>query len=162
MSYMFRRYSGWRLAELERLDAIGHAGHVKLKMPRGDIMAAMVTIVEQLNRDAKQMQSIVDCFDKCGFALTLDVPDESLGVDEEVWMSQLPNFKAWIASLSEKSLYKHLLESLNHSSGTMEGESIIDDLTEADMELELGQIEVNDAFDAHLADALAGFSDDEF
>ena len=76
--------------------------------------------------------------------------------------SELPNFKAWIASLSEKSLYKHLLESLNHSSGTMEGESIIDDLTEADMELELGQIEVNDAFDAHLADALAGFSDDEF
>ena len=44
----------------------------------------------------------------------------------------------------------------------MEGESIIDDLTEAEMELELGQIEVNDAFDAHLADALAGFSDDEF
>ena len=125
-------------------------------------MAAMVTIVEQLNRDAKQMQSIVDCFDKCCFALTLDVPDESLGVDEEVWMSQLPNFKAWIASLSEKSLYKHLLESLNHSSGTMEGESIIDDLTEADMELELGQIEVNDAFDAHLADALAGSPDDEF
>ena len=41
----------------------------------------------------------------------------------------------------------------------MEGESIIDDLTEADMELELGQIEVNDA---HLADALAGLSDDEF
>ena len=38
-------------------------------------------------------------------------------------------------------------------------QSIIDDLTEADMELELGQIEVNDA---HLADALAGLSDDEF
>ena len=30
---------------------------------------------------------------------------------------------------------------------------------ESDMELELGQIEVNDA---HLADALAGLSDDEF
>ena len=114
---------------------------------------------EQLNRDAKQMQSIVGCFDKCGFALTLDVPDESLGVDEEVWMSQLPKFSAWIASLSEKSLYKHLLASLNHSSDVEEGESIIEDLAEADMELELGQIEVNDA---HLADALAGLSDDEF
>ena len=65
----------------------------------------------------------------------------------------------WIGSLSEKSLYKHLLESLNHASEETEGESIIDDLTEADMELELGQIEVNDA---HLADALAGLSDDEF
>ena len=73
-------------------------------------------------------------------------------------MSLLPKFKAWIASLSEKSLYKHLLESLNHSSSTAEGESIIDDLTEADMELSLSQIEVNDA---HLADALDGFSDDE-
>ena len=122
-------------------------------------MAAMVTIVEQLNRDAKQMHSIVDCFDKCGFALTLDVPDKSLGVNEEVWMSQLPKFSAWIASLSEKSLYKHLLASLNHSSDVEEGESIIEDLAEADMELELGQIEVNDA---HLADALAGLSDDEF
>ena len=39
-----------------------------------------------------------------------------------------------------------------------EGESIIDDLTEADMELELGQIEVNDAHLAHLVDALAGLS----
>ena len=125
-------------------------------------MAAMVTIVAQLNRDAKQMQIVVDCFDKCGFALTLDVSDESLGENEEVWMSQLPNFKAWIASLSEKSLYRHLLESLNHSSGAMEGESIIDDLTEADMELELGQIDGIDGHDAHLADALAGLSDDEF
>ena len=73
-------------------------------------------------------------------------------------MGLLPKFTAWINSLSEKSLYKHLLESLNHSSGTAEGESIIDDLTEADMELSLSQIEVNDA---HLADALDGFSDDE-
>ena len=64
-------------------------------------MAAMVATVAQLNRDAKQTQSIVDCLDKCGFALTLDVPDESLGVNEEVWMSQPPNFSAWIASLSE-------------------------------------------------------------
>ena len=92
------------MAELDKLDTIGNAGHVKLKMPRGDIMAAMVAIVAQLNRDAKQMQSIVNCFDKCGFALTSDVPDESLGVSEEVWMSQLPKFSAWIASLSEKSL----------------------------------------------------------
>ena len=124
-------------------------------------MAAMVATVAQLNRDAKQMQSIVGCFDKCGFALTSDVPDESLGVNEEVWMSQLPKFSAWIASLSEKSLYKHLLESLNHSSDVEEGESIIEDLAEADMELELSQIEGNDAFDAHLADALRDFSDNE-
>ena len=73
-------------------------------------------------------------------------------------MSQLPKFSAWIASLSEKSLYKHLLASLNHSSDVEEGESIIEDLAEADMELELSQIEVNDA---HLADALRDFSDDE-
>ena len=52
---------------------------------------------------------------------------------------------------------QHLLESLNHSSGAAEGESIIDDLTEADMELSMSQIEVNDA---HLADAFDGFSDD--
>lgn len=74
-------------------------------------------------------------------------------------MSQLPKFSAWIASLSEKSLYKHLLASLNHSGDAEEGESIVEDLAEADMELELSQIEVNDA---HLADALAGLSDDEF
>ena len=74
-------------------------------------------------------------------------------------MSQLPKFSAWVASPSEKSLYKHLIESLNHSGEAEEGESIIGDLTEADLELELSQIEVNDA---HLADALAGLSDDEF
>ena len=68
-------------------------------------------------------------------------------------MGLLPKFTAWIDSLSEKSLYKHLLESLNHSSGTAEGESIIDDLTEADLEMSMSQIEVNDA---HLADALDG------
>ena len=67
-------------------------------------MAAMVEIVVQLNQDAKQMRSIVDCFEKCGFALTLDVPDESLDLDEEVWMGLLPKFTTWIGSLSEKSL----------------------------------------------------------
>eukprot|EP01043_Picozoa_sp_COSAG02_P061449 COSAG02_NODE_8263_length_2638_cov_4.473415_2_plen_70_part_00 len=69
-------------------------------------------------------------------------------------MGPLPKFTTWIGSLSEKSLYKHLLESLNHSSGVEEGESIIDDLTEADLEMSMSQIEVNDA---HLADALDGF-----
>ena len=152
-------YGEWRLAELEKLGALGDSGHVKLKMPRGDIMTAMVEIIAQLNQNSVEMNAIAECFEKCGFALTLDVPDEPLEEDDEVWMSQLPKFNAWIASLTEKSLYKHLLASLNQSGDAEEGESIVDDLAAADIELELGQIEVNDA---HLADALAGLSDDEF
>ena len=73
-------------------------------------------------------------------------------------MSKVPKFNAWIASLSEKSLYKHLLASLNHSGDAEEGESIVEDLEEADMECELSQF---DAHDAHLADALDDLSDDE-
>ena len=115
-----------------------------------------------LNQNSVQMNAIVECFDKCGFALSLDVPDEPLEEDEEVWMSQLPKFSAWIASLSEKSLYKHLIESLNHSGEAEEGESVIGDVTEADLELELSQIDDIDGHDAHLDDALAGLSDDEF
>jgi hypothetical protein len=77
-----RWYSSWRLAELGRMDAEGARGHVKLKMPRADIMKAMVDIVAKINLDAKQMKSVVDCFAKCGFALTscnrLGVPKQFL------------------------------------------------------------------------------------
>ena len=53
-------------------------GHVKLKMPRIDIMDAMVGIVGKINQDGKQMKSIVDCFLKCGFSLTQAVPNDVL------------------------------------------------------------------------------------
>ena len=74
-----RWYSTWRLAELERMDAEGARGHVKLKMPLADIMKAMVDIAVKISSDAKQMKSVVDCFVKCGFALTSSVPDEVQG-----------------------------------------------------------------------------------
>ena len=147
-----RWYSAWRLAELERMDAEGARGHVKLKMPRADIMKAMVDIVAKINLDAKQMKSVVDCFVKCGFALTSSVPDEVL--DGEKWMDHLPEFKAWIASLSEKTLYKHLLESLNVAAESDEGTGLIEQLSESDLASAV------DGFDAHLADALADFEED--
>ena len=76
-------------------------------------------------------QSVVDCFVKCGFALTSSVPDEVL--DGEKWMDHLPEFKAWIASLSEKTLYKHLLESLNVAAESDEGTGLIEQLSGADL-----------------------------
>ena len=77
------------------------------------------------------MKSVVDCFVKCGFALTSLVPDEVL--DGEKWMDHLPEFKAWIASLSEKTLYKHLLESLNVAAESDEGTGLIEQLSESDL-----------------------------
>ena len=41
-------------------------------------------------------------------------------------MNDVPEFANWIGSLCEKSLYKHLLESLNHVSEETQGESIIE------------------------------------
>ena len=97
-------------------------------------------------------QSVVDCFVKCGFALTSSVPDEVL--DGEKWMDHLPEFKAWIASLSEKTLYKHLLESLNAAAESGEGTGLIEQLSGADLASAV------DGFDAHLAAAMADFEEE--
>ena len=80
------------------------------------------------------------------------MPDEVL--DGEKWMDHLPEFKAWIASLSEKTLYKHLLESLNVAAESDEGTGLIEQLSESDLASAV------DGFDAHLADALADFEED--
>ena len=71
------------------------------------------------------------------------VPDEVL--DGEKWMDHLPEFKAWIASLSEKTLYKHLLESLNVAAESDEGTGLIEQLSESDLASAV------DGFDAHMA-----------
>ena len=55
------------------------------------------------------------------------------GYDGEKWMDRLPEFKAWIASLSEKTLYKHLLESLNVAAESDEGTGLIEQLSGADL-----------------------------
>ena len=49
------------------------------------------------------------------FHSNFDGPDEPLE-GEEKWLDFLPEFNAWLASLSEKAHYKHLLASLNHAS----------------------------------------------
>ena len=94
------------------------------------------------------MKSVVDCFVKCGFALTSSVPDEVL--DGEKWMDHLPEFKAWIASLSEKTLYKHLLESLNFADGD---DGLVEELAPSQLDLALATTD-DTGFDAHLAEAL--------
>ena len=76
-------------------------------------------------------------------------------LDGEKWMDHLPEFKAWIASLSEKTLYKHLLESLNVAAESDEGTGLIEQLSESDLASAV------DGFDAHLADALVDFSSEE-
>ena len=144
-----RWYSEWRLTELARLDAEGHVGHVKLKMPRIDMMDAMVGIVGKINQDGKQMKSIVDCFLKCGFSLTQAVPNDVLEEGGE-WLERLPEFKAWLASLSAKSLYKHLLESLNFADGD---DGLVEELAPSQLDLALATTD-DTGFDAHLAEAL--------
>ena len=104
-------------------------------------MTAFVDIVAKVNRDAKMMASIVDCFDKCGFALTRTVAKEALDAEHSVWIKLLPRFETWLKSLSEKSLYKHLLESLNHACEDEGGSEIIRDLTDAELEMELAQLD---------------------
>ena len=120
-----------------------------LKMPRIDIMDAMVGIVGKINQDGKQMKSIVDCFLKCGFSLTQAVPNDVLEEGGE-WLERLPEFKAWLASLSAKSLYKHLLESLNFADGD---DGLVEELSPSQLDLALATTD-DTGFDAHLAEAL--------
>ena len=72
------------------------------------------------------------------------MPEEALdeeATNEAAWTSALPKFEAWIKSLSEKSLYKHLLESLNHTMEDEGGTELIRDLTEFELDWELSQLD---------------------
>ena len=72
-----------------------------------------------------------------GLTDTVEISDLVIEAGEDTWMNDVPEFANWIGSLSEKSLYKHLLESLNHASDETQGESIIEELVEADLEADL-------------------------
>ena len=62
----------------------------------------------------------------------------------------VPEFKAWLASLSTKTLYRHLLESLNFANGD---DGLVEELAPSQLDLALAATD-DTGFDAHLAEAL--------
>ena len=62
------------------------------------------------------------------------------------WLERLPEFKAWLASLSAKSLYRHLLESLNFADGA---DGLVEGLSPSQLNLALAATD-DTGFDAHL------------
>ena len=78
-------------------------------------------------------------------------PAQGLNIEEGgEWLEHLPEFKAWLASLSTKTLYRHLLESLNFANGD---DGLVEELTPSQLDLAVAATD-DTGFDAHLAEAL--------
>ena len=89
-------YRRWKMSELRERES--ETGHIKLKMPRDDLIKAMEDIIFAYNTKQQQNPTIRRCFDKTGFNLGKGFKDD------------LKEYTEWIDSLSSEAIYKSLID----------------------------------------------------
>ena len=89
-------YRRWKMSELRERES--ETGHIKLKMPRDDLIKAMEDIIFAYNTKQQQNPTIRRCFDKTGFNLGKGFNDD------------LKEYTEWVDSLSSEAIYKSLID----------------------------------------------------
>ena len=104
-------YSRWKANEL----ATHSIGHTKLKLPRDELIKAVEAIFKKFNATQRANPVVKKTFTKVG---------------QDIFNDDLTEFRKWIDSLSEKSLYKSLIEA--HTAAQLEdGDGFLLQLHEA-------------------------------
>ena len=88
-------YRRWKMSELRERES--ETSHIKLKMPRDDLIKAMEDIIFAYNTKQQQNPTIRRCFDKTGFNLGKGFKDD------------LKEYTEWVDSLSSEAIYKSLI-----------------------------------------------------